>query len=555
MRFARVPLDDAAGAILAHSLGVPDGRIKKGTRLGPDEIERLRAAGHAQVVAARLDDGDLPEDEAAARIGAALAPDPAALGLTRSAPFTGRLNLYAATGGVVSVDAEAVRAINAVDEAVTLATVADRARVTARQMIATVKIIPYAAPEAAVRRIEALIAGRPDPLIRLHGLVRDSATLILTRVAGMKPALVEKGAEAVRARLRALGIELAREVVVAHDEDALAAALADAPGAMVLILTGSATSDRGDVGPAALVASGGRLTRFGMPVDPGNLLFLGELAGRPVIGLPGCARSPKLNGADWVLERVACGLDPDWSEIAAMGVGGLLKEIPSRPQPRTGEAPREASGEADDEGTGRWPRISAVLLAAGASRRMEGADKLTEMAGGRPLLARAAAALAASAVEEVVAVLRPGDSARAAALQGLGVRVIENPRAADGMGTSIAAGVAALAPGIDAAMIALGDMPDLDPADIDRLIAAFDPAEGRAIVRARGAEGAPGHPVIFGRRFFEPLRALEGDAGARAVIAEHPEFVVDVTLSGRSALTDLDTPQDWEAWRARQAGA
>ncbi|MCL5779083.1 nucleotidyltransferase family protein [Limibaculum sp. FT325] len=185
---------------------------------------------------------------------------------------------------------------------------------------------------------------------------------------------------------------------------------------------------------------------------------------------------------------------------------------------------------------------------------MGGADKLTEEAGGRPLLARAAAALKASAVDGVLAVLRPGDAARGAALVGLGVRVVENPRAADGMGTSIAAGVAALGPGADAVLIALGDMPDLDPSDIDRLIAAFDPAEGRAIVRALGADGTPGHPVIFGRRFFEPLRALEGDTGARAVVAEHPDFVVDVTLSGRSALTDLDTPQDWAAWRARQAG-
>ncbi|WP_319936808.1 NTP transferase domain-containing protein [Thermohalobaculum sediminis] len=548
MRFGRLPLAEAHGAVLAHSLSLPDGKLKKGTRLGEAEIARLRAAGVASVVAARLEPGDLPEDEAAARIGAALASDAAALGLTRSAPFTGRLNLYAAATGVVEIDAAAVAAINAVDEAVTLATLPDRARVAARQMVATVKIIPYAAPEASVARIEALLAAREYPVLRLHGLARTSATLILTRVAGMKPALVEKGAEAVRARLRALGIALAAERVVDHDEAALAAALAAAPGAMVLILTGSATSDRADVGPAALVAAGGRLTRFGMPVDPGNLLFLGDLSGRPVIGLPGCARSPKLNGADWVLERVACGLDPDAVEIATMGVGGLLKEIPSRPQPRTGEAEIAA----DD--AGRRPRVAAILLAAGQSRRMGGADKLTEEAGGRPLLARAAAALKASAVDGVLAVLRPGDAARGAALVGLGVRVVENPRAADGMGTSIAAGVAALGPGADAVLIALGDMPDLDPSDIDRLIAAFDPAEGRAIVRALGADGTPGHPVIFGRRFFEPLRALEGDTGARAVVAEHPDFVVDVTLSGRSALTDLDTPQDWAAWRARQAG-
>ena len=74
--------------------------------------------------------------------------------------------------------------------------------------------------------------------------------------------------------------------------------------------------------------------RFGMPVDPGNLLFHGRLDDRPVIGLPGCARSPALNGADWILERYACGLMISDDDIAAMGVGGLLKEIPLRPQLR-----------------------------------------------------------------------------------------------------------------------------------------------------------------------------------------------------------------------------
>ena len=101
-----------------------------------------------------------------------------------------------------------------------------------------------------------------------------------------------------------------------------------------LILTGSATSDLNDTAPQAVRRAGGKVLRFGMPVDPGNLLFLGEISGRPVIGLPGCARSPALNGADWVLERLACGLMVGDAEIAAMGVGGLLKEIPIRPQLR-----------------------------------------------------------------------------------------------------------------------------------------------------------------------------------------------------------------------------
>jgi molybdenum cofactor cytidylyltransferase len=131
---------------------------------------------------------------------------------------------------------------------------------------------------------------------------------------------------------------------VPHETAALAVALAEGDAPLRLVLTASATSDAGDVGPAALVAAGGRLTRFGMPVDPGNLLFLGRLGEAHVIGLPGCARSPALNGADWVLERVVCGHPPTRLDIAAMGVGGLLGEIPSRPEPR--ERPLRAAARA-----------------------------------------------------------------------------------------------------------------------------------------------------------------------------------------------------------------
>jgi molybdenum cofactor cytidylyltransferase len=158
----------------------------------------------------------------------------------------------------------------------------------------------------------------------------------MTDVPGQEDKLIAKGRRAVEARLRALGMDLAGVITVPHDTGAMARALADLPGEMLLILTGSATSDLYDTAPQALRAAGGTVARFGMPVDPGNLLFHGSLGGRPVIGLPGCARSPALNGADWVLERLACGLTLTDDDIAAMGVGGLLKEIAIRPQPREG---------------------------------------------------------------------------------------------------------------------------------------------------------------------------------------------------------------------------
>jgi molybdenum cofactor cytidylyltransferase len=546
VKFGRIPTAEAAGAILVHSLAAGGRRFKKGRLLSAADAAALAEAGFETVLVARLDPEDAPEDAAAAEIAAALGGDAAAHGLTLSAPFTGRANLFAAADGVLRVDAAAIAAANEIDEAITIATLPDYARVGPRQMAATVKIIPYAAPRAAVEAAVAALAGRAA--LRVHPVSRQTATLILTETPGMKPALLDKGAQAVRARLDALGVMLAEELRTAHETAPLAAALATATGAMTLILTASATSDRRDVGPAAVEAAGGRIERFGMPVDPGNLLFLGAVGDRPVIGLPGCARSPALNGADWVLERVACGLEVDAASIGAMGVGGLLKEIPSRPAPRAGgaDAPRR-------------PFVTVALLAAGAARRMQGRDKLLEPVDGAPLLRRAAEAALASRADETLAILPPEPDpqagARRAALDGLTLRIVENRSAAEGMAASIRAAVAAADPKADALIVAFADMPEIGAAHLDALMAAFDPAEGRAICRAATEDGRAGHPVLFGRRFFEALARLEGDRGARALLEEHGDLVEVVPTPGAGAAVDLDTPEAWAAWRlSRQRG-
>ncbi|HMO73659.1 MAG TPA: molybdopterin biosynthesis protein, partial [Paracoccaceae bacterium] len=203
-------------------------------------------------------------------------------------------------------------------------------RVTPGLLCGTVKIIAYAVDGPALDRACAVARGA----VHVRPVVRRSAGLILTGTGDEDAKLVRKGRKAVEGRLAALGIDLAGVALVDHEETIIARALSALPGEIVLILTGTATSDLHDTAPNAVRAAGGTVARFGMPVDPGNLLFHGVQGGRPVIGLPGCARSPALNGADWVLERIACGIDLTGDDIAAMGVGGLLKEIPIRPQAR-----------------------------------------------------------------------------------------------------------------------------------------------------------------------------------------------------------------------------
>ncbi len=330
MFFGEVPLAQAEGAILAHSVLYEGGRFRKGMVLAAEDVAALAAAGVAQVTVARPEAGDVAEDAAADRLAHALVPDPAAAGLSLSAAFTGRVNVNAVGPGIVMVDAAAVNALNLLDPSITLATLTQHARVHAGLLVGTVKIISYAVSAAALDRACAVARGA----LRVRPVALQDAALILTEVPGLPDKLADKGRLAIEGRLRMLGMRLARCISVAHEEEAIAAALRASPQDMLLILTGSATSDLYDTAPQALRRAGGQVARFGMPVDPGNLLFHGKLGDRPVIGLPGCARSPALNGADWVLERMACGMEVTDADIAGMGVGGLLKEIPIRPHLR-----------------------------------------------------------------------------------------------------------------------------------------------------------------------------------------------------------------------------
>ncbi len=539
MQFAFIPVGQAEGAILAHGVRAGDRRFRKGRVLSAADIAEIAAAGIATVAAARLDADDIGEDAAATRIAARTGGD----GVRIGAAFTGRANLYALSDGVVAVDPATVEAVNAVDEAVTLATVSPFSRVARDQMVATVKIIPFAAPGPAVAAAERLLASRGAP-VRVHPFAAHRAALISTSLPGTKPSLLDKNRSAIAERLAALGSALAWERRATHETAALAAALAEVAEAdPILIFGASAITDRRDVIPAAIVAAGGTVTHFGMPVDPGNLLLLGTLQGRTVIGLPSCARSPKLNGFDFVLWRVLAGLPVGRTALAGMGVGGLLTEIPSRPQPRD-EAPAEFP---------RLPKIAAIVLAAGMSSRM-GSNKLLAEVAGKPLIRHAVEAAQASAASPVIVVTGNAGETVRQALAPLGPLFVDNRDFSKGLSASLKCGLKAVPADCDGAIVLLGDMPGISATLIDRLIAAFDPGEDRAICVAT-RHGKRGNPVLWARRFFPEMLAIEGDVGARQLIGHYAELVCEVEAGDDAPLTDIDTPEALRAYRASSSEA
>ncbi|HVB16145.1 MAG TPA: molybdopterin-binding/glycosyltransferase family 2 protein [Stellaceae bacterium] len=544
MRFGEIPVGEAEGAILAHSLRLGSAVLKKGRVLSPADIALIAEAGPGHVVAARLDPGDLREDEAAARIAAAIAgPHIAAANA-----FTGRANLFAEAKGVLVFDRERLDRLNLVDEAVTVGTLPPFAVVEPRQMVATVKIIPFAVPEAAVARAVDF-AAYGEKLLRVAAFMPRRVALIQTRLPGLKESILDKTCDVTTQRLAALGCTLASEERCDHAAAALARriAAAVASGAdMVFVHGASVIVDRRDVIPEAVVAAGGQIDHFGMPVDPGNMLLLCHIGETPVLGLPGCARSPKMNGFDWVLERLVAGVPVGPRDIMRMGAGGLLAEIPSRPLPRAEASPAPAT-KAPAPKIPPGPRIAALLLAAGRSSRM-GSNKLLEPIDGTPMVARTATRLLSSHARPIVAVLGNQADEVDMALGKLPVERVHNPAFAEGLSSSLKAGLAALPPAIDGVIVCLGDMPLIAGRDIDKLIAAFNPLEGRAIV-VPTRHGKRGNPVLWASRFFPEMAELAGDVGAKHLIGEHADLVCEVEMDSDGVLVDIDTPDALAALR------
>ena len=522
MIFENVGIDAAQGGVLAHSQSVAGRRWAKGRILTAADIVAARAAGVGTLTIARLAPDDVAEDAAATHLAAALAGP----NITALAAAHGRVNLAATAAGLCVIDPADIAAVNAVSEALTLATLPPGARVAAGDIIATIKIIPYAV--AAADLGASIAAAVPIAVAAFRPL---AAVLIQTRLPGLSAKMLTKTARVTRARIESLGGSLSEAPACAHDSAALAAAILAVPGDLLLIAGASATADRGDVIPAGLIAAGGQVERLGMPVDPGNLLCLGRLDGRPVIGLPGCARSPKRNGFDLVIETIAAGLPVTNASIAGMGAGGLLPEA-ERPEPRAGRAaPPHTTG--------------VIVLAAGASSRMGGAHKLLADWAGKPLIVHVVDAIAAAGLPPPIIVLGNRADAIRAAVANRVATFVTAKDCALGLAHSLRAGLAAAPGAWDAVLICLGDMPRIDAALLRALAAA--PGDVAVPVWA----GKRGNPVRWSRRHFAALMAIEGDIGGKALLAALAVPPTEVPAASDAALDDIDTPAALAALRAR----
>ena len=394
MKFGTVPISEAEGTILAHNMRLTERVLKKGHLINADDVNLFADEGFSEITVSRLEVGDIAEDEAAKIITKALAGNNIKTGV----PFTGRCNLFSETFGLMRFDADKLDALNMVDESVTIATASPFDITTKGQLVATIKIIPFAISESILNSVIEVIAGKP--LISIAPFEKKSVGLIITRLPGMKESILDKTIKTVTNRIEEFGSRLSTEIRCTHTQQDVTTAIKKVQKTNVdilLIFGASAVVDREDVLPAAVIQAGGRVDHFGMPVDPGNLLFIGGIGDTPVVGMPGCARSPKLNGFDLILWRLLANIPVKSRDIMLMGSGGLLKEISERGQLR----------EIDESKIPlpREPKIFALLLAAGSSLRMGKENKLLADLNGTTMVARVAEQIGKSKAAGTLAVI------------------------------------------------------------------------------------------------------------------------------------------------------
>ncbi len=518
MKFEERDIADCAGWSLAHSVKVGEKRLPKGTLLTADHIGRLQACNIEKVQVFKLDPEDYDENQAA-QIAASLITGS---GVTVEPAGRGRANLLADCDGVFD-PASAIDFLNDLDDAFSAACKPPFSHVRKGELVGTVKLIPYGLPKSILE------ATQPPAKVTVEAFKPFTADLIATGAP-----TPEKTKSVLAARIERVGGTLQRQTCVAHEVDAVKAALLNSTYTdLILILGASAISDGADILPVGIKAVGGTIIKLGMPTDPGNLLMLAEVNGKTVIGLPGCARSPAENGFDWILERYAAGLPLTRSAIAKMGTGGLLKETAGRKAPRT-------KTHRTTPATKRT--YAAIVLAAGRSSRSGNSHKLLATLGGKTVVATTLDTILTTGAIKPTLVTGARRADIQAAVGEMDITPVHNKNYMAGMGSSIALGASSLMGAYDFAFICQGDMPFVQAATYKTLIQTSETCPARSIL-VPTFNGKRGHPVLWGAAFFNDLAALTGDTGGRKLMHAHADAVVEVPVSDPGILIDLDTPE------------
>jgi len=532
MEFKVISLHQAENTILAHSLNLLKRKLKKGTILSREDVIELEENNYCSVMVAIPDEEDIHEDIAAEKLAHAIAGDL----VNVEKPITGRCNLRAKKNGLLVIDEILLNKINLTHESLTVATLEPFVPVYQGQLIATIKVIPYAVENSTLQTCLS-VAEEASNIIHVAQFNPKTVGFIQTRVNGLRENILDKTSKVLSQRLQRLNSHISQEIRCQHDTDEVTKAikrLQDQHIDILIISGATAVADRNDVVPFAITKCGGEIIHFGMPVDPGNLLLLANCGKKYVLGMPGCARSPKFNGFDIVLDRLVADVPVTSRDIMLMGVGGLLKEITDRPQPRVIRS--------DKGKVKKTSKVTAIILAAGQSHRMGSENKLLTKFEDCPMIEHVARMLNEACLDDVIVVTGFESEQIKDALSAYDFRFIDNPDYEQGLSTSLVAGLGTVRKTTDAVIICLGDMPKVTSTGIRQLIDEFNPETGCEIC-VPIYQGKRGNPILWSRQFISEMLQLEGDVGAKHLLFKYDDLVHEVPMQDSGVLLDFDTQE------------
>ena len=534
MKIEHLDPKESEGSILAQSYNLSERKLSKGTRVSKAIVELLNKENIKTILCAVPHENDLDEDAAAEAISNAIDRNR----LYAEEASTGRVNFRTPALGVVRYNRELIKKINLVDESIAFSIVEHNQLLAKNDLIATLKIIPFFVSKIYVEQVVALLS--KHEIFKIHRLEEKKVGFIQTYYDWQKKSIFKATSNVTRSRLDALGCLLEKETLIPHDHESLCSEIKSSldSGAQVLLISGaSAITDRSDYIPKAILSVGGEIIQYGLAVDPGNLLLIGQIGSTTVIGMPGCARSPKLNGFDWVLQLLMANIPINKEELADMGAGGLLMEIASRPLPR-------ALSKSVNK---REKKIMGVILAAGNSTRMGKDNKLLRNVGDASLVRNTAVEMLKSDVDSCSIVLGYQSDKVAEEIKDLNINLILNPLWQEGQASSLKAALNTLDDTYSDLLIMLGDLPGVKSRHINRVIEEHLLTNNRrSKITIPSFNGKKGNPVIWGRSFFPDLSNLEGDVGGRALFNHHPAAINLLDMDDPAVVTDTDTPEDFE---------
>ncbi len=541
MKILGLDPQESLGSVIAQTYNLPGKTISKGTFVTSEIVDYFKEVDVQTILCAVPDNGDIHEDEAANIISNAIDRSH----IYAESASTGRVNFKSQALCLVRYKRDLIKEVNLVDESIAFSIVEHNQLLAKNDLIATLKIIPFFTQKKYVDQVISILD--KNELFKTHSLNKKEVSLIQTSFVWQKKSMFKATSNVTRNRLESLDCSLNEEKLIRHDYNVLRTEIRSSieSGIDILLISGaSAIIDRSDYIPKAILSEGGEIIQYGLAVDPGNLLLVGKIAETTIIGMPGCARSPKLNGFDWVLQLLMADIPVVKEELAEMGAGGLLMEIASRPLPR-------ALAKSVNK---REKKIMGVILAAGNSRRMGKDNKLLKNIDGAPLIRNIALEITKSDLDSCSIVLGYQSDKVADVIKDLNINLILNPLWKEGQASSLKVALNSLTSSYSDLLVMLGDLPGIKSGHINRIIEEHLSSENRrSKITIPSFKGEKGNPVIWGKSFFHDLSNLEGDVGGRVLFDQHPAAINLIEMDDPGVVTDTDTPEDFRSYLANRA--